>query len=135
MKSNIDLTEQRDFGDKSPIAFSSALRLSIELTESADSALMTRDDFEKLSLYRKVFGRRSHENGKDRIFDYNKKFEEKWRYRCLRCGKIIRIPWKNFGGVCKKCDNDMCSHTGKKIFPWTIFKIERNANNDLFSSR
>ena len=137
MKANIDLTEHRDFDHSRLILtdLTDAIRFSNELLESSS---MTFGDFEKLSYARRMFGRKGHENGIDRIFNYKERFERKWKDTCVRCGKPIRIPWHEYRDLCKDCNKYMYldNYGGKHVFPWTpIQRTGRNTIKDLFDSR
>lgn len=56
------------------------------------------------------------ENEKFDIFPNLRKryFYEEDKEHCIRCGKVIRLPWKNYHGLCEECDGIVA----KGDYPW-----------------
>ena len=77
---------------------------------------MTEEEYEKWIRWERVFGRRSHKDQRNDIFDPEEKHRKYWEHTCLRCGKNIKIPWNNIGGVCKECAKNLTS--GYNKVPW-----------------
>ena len=131
LPSNIDLTERADFGRPS---------LTFDLNDLDDIDTrneMSTDEYDLLVWWESIFGRKRHINQKWNIFPrINLKVaEDPHTLYCERCGKPIRIPWKNYGhqfpwenyGLCFECNEKIETETWGKI-PWN-----RTMNN--FSSR
>ena len=128
LPSNIDLTERADFGDVSLI---SPADLNLDDFDTRNE--MSTDEYDLLVWWEGIFGKKRHVNQKWDIFPrINLKVAENpHNVYCERCGKPIRIPWKNYGhrycGLCFECNEKVETETCGKI-PWN-----RNMNN--FSSR
>lgn len=132
LPSNIDLTERADFGDVSLI---SPADLNLDDIDTRNE--MSTDEYDLLVWWEGIFGKKRHVNQKWDIFtriNLNGA-EDPNTLCCIRCGKVIRIPWKNYGhrypwencGLCFECNEKVETETRGKI-PWN-----RNMNN--FSSR
>ena len=121
---NIDLTENRDFGD------------SFQITEmniwEADN-IMTTEDYEKIIRRESIFGKKIHTNGNHRIFGRTT-FVKNLESRCYRCGKELKLPWeRNRMELCKQC-SDKVKHDNQYLkFPWNYISIIRT--DDLFNLR
>ena len=128
---NIDLTENRVFGEP----FISTQSLLIDSTFSLDLDLLkrgiTNDEYEKLITWERIFGRRSHKDQRNDIFDPEEKHKKYWEHTCLRCGKNIKIPWNNIGGVCKECDEYLANN---KV-PWKKEEIVSWGRESVFDLR
>ena len=132
LPSNIDLTERADFGDVYSI---SPADLNLDDFDTINE--MSTDEYDLLVWWESIFGRKRHINQKWNIFPrINLKVaEDPHTLYCERCGKPIRIPWKNYGhqfpwenyGLCFECNEKIETETWGKI-PWN-----RTMNN--FSSR
>ena len=132
LPSNIDLTERADFGDASLISHA-----DLRLDDIDAGNEMSTDEYNLLVWWEGIFGKKRHINQKWDIFPrINLKVaEDPHTLYCARCGKPIRIPWKNYEshypwknyGLCFECNEEMETETRGKI-PWN-----RNMNN--FSSR
>ena len=121
LPSNIDLTERADFGHPS---------LTFDLNDLDDIDTrneMSTDEYDLLVWWESIFGRKRHINQKWDIFprltlDVS---ENPHTLYCARCGKVIRIPWKNYGhhypwkkyGLCSECNEKEETETRGKI-PW-----------------
>lgn len=125
---NIDLTENRDFGGSFQIT---AMDIPIELSE-ADN-IMTTEDYEKIIRRESIFGKKTHTNGKHRIFGRTT-FVKNLESRCYRCGKELKLPWeRNRMELCKQC-SDKVKHDNQYLkFPWNYISIIRT--DDLFNLR
>ena len=125
----VDLTEHIDFGGGT-INFMDTL-IEIPLDEYQ---LMTCDEYEWFKWWESIFGRRGHRNQKHEIFNPNGTLNE-CRSHCYRCGKPFRIPWDNIGGVCRKCDGEMCDSV--QAIPWKKYQSqrERDIAYNLFNRR
>ena len=132
LPSNIDLTERADFGDVSLI---SPADLNLDDIDTRNE--MSTDEYDLLVWWEGIFGKKRHVNQKWDIFPRITLdvAEDPNALCCIRCGKVIRIPWKNYGhhypwgncGLCFECNEKIETETWGKI-PWN-----RNMNN--FSSR
>ena len=131
LPSNIDLTERADFGDTSLISLA-----DLNLDDIDTRNEMSTDEYDLLVWWEGIFGKKRHINQKWDIFtriNLNG-VEDPNALCCIRCGKVIRIPWKNYGhhypwanyGLCFECNEKGETETWGKI-PWN-----RNMNN--FSS-
>ena len=131
LPSNIDLTERADFGDVSLI---SPADLNLDDIDTRNE--MSTDEYDLLVWWEGIFGKKRNINQKWDIFpriNLNGA-EDSNALCCIRCGKVIRIPWKNYGyhypwknyGLCSECNEKIKTETWGKI-PWN-----RNMNN--FSS-
>ena len=123
LPSNIDLTERADFGDTSLI---SPADLNLDDIDTRNE--MSTDEYDSLVWWEGIFGKKRHINQKWNIFpriNLNGA-EDSNALCCIRCGKVIRIPWKNYG-LCFECNEKMETEARGKI-PWN-----RTMNN--FSSR
>ena len=125
----IDLTANRDFGNN---IFNHTLVFPIEI----ERELMTNEEYDELVKWENIFGRKWHKNQKNKIFDPEVKFNRYWENTCYRCGKTIREPWSNIGGICKNC-NDHLEKTSSNKIPWKKETFENNVNmrRDLFELR
>lgn len=112
----IDLTANRDFGDN---RFNHTLVFPIEI----ERELMTNEEYDELVKW-------------ENIFDTEVKFNRYWENTCYRCGKTIKEPWSNIGGICKNC-NDHLEKTSSNKIPWKKETFENNVNmrRDLFELR
>ena len=54
---------------------------------------------------------------------------------CIRCGKVIRIPWKNYGHHYPWGNYELCFECNEKVETETWGKIPWNRNMNNFSSR
>lgn len=125
----VDLTEHMDFSMDS---FS-----DIRLVEIPDDEyeLMTTEEYELLTWWEGIFGKKEHRNQKHEIF--SKDIFNELKAHCYRCGKPFRIPWDSIGGICRKCDGEIFdpSHT----LPWKRNNdpsvSERSIVSSLFNSR
>ena len=132
LPSNIDLTERADFGDVFSI---SPADLNLDDFDTRNE--MSTDEYDLLVWWESIFGKKRHVNQKWDIFPRLTLdiAEDPNALCCIRCGKVIRIPWKNYGhrypwgncGLCFECNEKGETETRGKI-PWN-----RNMNN--FSSR
>jgi hypothetical protein len=120
---NIDLTEHGDFGGNRPI--STRFLLPID-----DSPFLVETNEEREKWIR-IFGRRSHKDQRNDIFDSEEKHRKYWEHTCLRCGKNIKIPWNNIRGVCKECDKDLANN---KV-PWKKEETESWGRESVFDLR
>lgn len=128
---NIDLTEHRDFGGNRfiPLQF-----LPIDSTFSQDLDWMTNEEYEKRIRWERIFGRRSHEDQKNDIFnDPEEDIDKYLEHTCLRCGKNIKIPWNNIRGVCKECDKNLTS--GYNKVPWKKEETKSWGRESVFDLR
>lgn len=125
---NIDLTEHRDFGGDQLIS-STIQFLPVDSTFPLDLE-MTPEEYEKWITRERIFGRRSHRDQRNDIFDPEENYRKYWEHTCFRCGKNIKIPWNNIGGVCKECDKELAYN--KKV-PWK--KEEMESGSSVFDLR
>ena len=129
----IDLTENRDFSG------GNIWSIDIPLPDDwEDMEIMSYDTWEAIIEREKIFGRRRHINQKDKIFDlYNTKRLNTFKTHCARCGKLIRIPWDNMGGICRRCDSQVETSSYDRI-PWKKFEgtlTHRNNPREIFNLR
>lgn len=124
---NIDLTEHGDFGGDQLI---SPQFLPIDDDSPFLDLGMTNEEYKKEITRERIFGRRSHKDQRNDIFDPEENYRKYWEHTCFRCGKNIKIPWNNIGGVCKECDMYLSSY--KKV-PWK--KEEMGSGSSVFDLR
>ena len=135
LPSNIDLTERADFGaDFGDVSLISPADLNLDDIDTRNE--MSTDEYDLLVWWEGIFGKKRHVNQKWDIFPRLTLdvAEDPNALCCIRCGKVIRIPWKNYGhhypwgncGLCFECNEKMETEARGKI-PW------RTMNN--FSSR
>ena len=145
LPSNIDLTERADFGRPS---------LTFDLNDLDDIDTrneMSTDEYDSLVRWESIFGKRKHINQKWNIFPRNGlnvsyDSENPHTLYCSRCGKVIRIPWKNYGShrpwknyeLCSECNEKIKTETWGKI-PWKhhtyVFSRNDERGYDLFNSK
>jgi len=132
LPSNIDLTENRDFSGGNFIFFDTPIEIPMD-----EFHLMTPDEYDHLMWWEGIFGRRRHYTEKSKIFDVEKRFESHWNQHCLRCGVVLRIPWKTHYGLCKKCDDIVALEEGGTRIPWKRRNEggHRDPKYNLFNSR
>ena len=133
LPSNIDLTERADFGHPS---------LTFDLNDLDDIDTrneMSTDEYDLLVWWEGVFGRKRHINQKWDIFPrLNLSVENPHTLCCARCGKVIRIPWKNYGhhypwgncGLCFECNEKIETETWGKI-PWSHTMNNSSRNDEI----
>ena len=144
LPSNIDLTEKADFGN---VSVTSYVDLNVD---DFDTSNMSTDEYDSLIWWEGIFGKKRHINQKWKIFpriglnvSYNP--ENPHTLYCARCGKVIRIPWKNYGhhypwgncGLCFECNEKINTDVEGKI-PWNHnHTSSRNDDRgyDLFNSK
>lgn len=124
---NIDLTANRDFGNN---IFNHTLIFPIDV----ERELMTKEEYDELVKWENIFGRKWHENQKDKIFDSETNFNKYWENTCYRCGRSIRVPWNNINGICKNCNNHLEKTSFNRI-PWKKKENNVNVGRDLFELR
>ena len=132
----IDLTAHRDFssGERFPQLF--RIREFVNGLPDIDDPVMTRDEYDMLEWWEKIFGRKRHLNQKYKVFDSEERYRKMWRGICVRCGRRM-IPWNSVNGVngelCRQCD-DALEH---ERIPWKKSEIprERNISDTLFGLR
>ena len=135
LPSNIDLTERADFGLPSLMSMDTPVDLDLDDLDSGNN--MSTNEYNSLIKWESIFGKRKHINRKWDIFPRLTLdvAENPHTLCCARCGKVIRIPWKNYGhrypwenyGLCSECNEEIEIETWGKI-PW-------NRNMNKFSSR
>ena len=134
LPSNIDLTEKADFGRPSSMSMDTPIDLDLDDLDTRNE--MSTDEYDLLVWWESIFGRKRHINQKWDIFPrLSLSVENPHTLCCARCGKVIRIPWKNYGhrypwrncGLCFECNEKEETETWGKI-PW-------NRNMNKFSSR
>ena len=145
LPSNIDLTEKADFGDVSLI---SPADLNLDDIDTRNE--MSTDEYDLLVWWEGIFGKKRHINQKWDIFPKNGLnvsygSENPYTLYCSRCGKVIRIPWKNYGwrslwkkqGLCSECSEKEEIYFKGRI-PWKHTSTSsRNDERgyDLFNSK
>lgn len=148
LPSNIDLTEKADFGRPSLIM---EIPVDSDLDDFDSGNKMSSNEYNSLIRWESIFGKRKHINQKWNIFPRNGLnvsygSENPYTLYCARCGKAIRIPWKNYGshhpwknyGLCSECNEKIKTETWGKI-PWNhhTYAFSRNDERgyDLFNSK
>jgi hypothetical protein len=130
LSTKIDLTANRDFSGGNGIFFDTP----IEFPD--DREWMTSDEYERLLWWEGIFGRRRHRNEKGIVFGEDNKYFSNLRSYCCRCGKPFRIPWDNYGGVCRKCDSEGYERGEKWRIPWAQhYGMRIDVAYNLFNSR
>ena len=106
LPSNIDLTERADFGDVSLI---SPTDLNLDDIDTRNE--MSTDEYDLLVWWEGIFGKKRHVNQKWDIFTRINLdvAEDPNALCCIRCGKAIRIPWKNYESHCPWKNYGLCS--------------------------
>ena len=128
LPSNIDLTEKADFGHPSSMSMDTPVDLNLDDFDTRNE--MSTDEYDLLVWWESIFGRKRHINQKWNIFprlglNVSYGSENPHTLYCSRCGKPIRIPWKNYGhhypwencGLCFECNEKEETETWGKI-PW-----------------
>ena len=143
LPSNIDLTERADFGDAFLI---SPADLNLDDCDTRNE--MSTDEYDLLVWWEGIFGKKRHINQKWDIFPkLNLSVENPHTLCCARCGKVIRIPWKNYGcfspwkdyNLCFECNDKVKTEVKSKI-PWDHTMNSPSSRNDekgynLFNSK
>lgn len=147
LPSNIDLTERADFGRPSSMSMDTPVDLDLDDLDSGNK--MSSNEYNSLIRWESIFGKRKHINQKWNIFPrngLNYGSENPYTLYCARCGKAIRIPWKNYEshfpwknyGLCSECNEKIKTETWGKI-PWNhhTYAFSRNDERgyDLFNSK
>lgn len=134
LSTKVDLTENQDFSGGSSTFMDTPIEVSYD-----DFKLMTYDQYERLIWWEGIFGRKMHRNQKAELFNIEPwPFLDALKSGCQRCGKPLRVPWKNFRGMCKSCYEKF--DLGIQKIPWNE-SIEGWSNNrgntirDLFDLR
>ena len=147
LPSNIDLTEKADFGRPSLIM---EIPVDLDLDDSDSECKMSSNEYNSLIRWESIFGKRKHINQKWKIFpriglnvSYNP--ENPHTLYCARCGKVIRIPWKNYESHRPWKNYRLCSECNEKVeidfkgrIPWKYTSTSsRNDERgyDLFNSK
>lgn len=134
LPSNIDLTERADFGDAFLI---SPADLNLDDFDTRNE--MSTDEYDLLVWWESIFGKKRHINQKWDIFPkLNLSVENPHTLCCARCGKVIRIPWKNYGhrypwenyGLCFECNEKIETETWGKI-PWSHTMNNSSRNDEI----
>ena len=128
LPSNIDLTEKADFGRPSSMSMDTPVDLNLDDFDTRNE--MSTDEYDLLVWWESIFGKKRHINQKWNIFprlNLNVSYgsENPYTLYCSRCGKVIRIPWKNYGhrylwknnGLCFECSEKVETEIWGKI-PW-----------------
>lgn len=148
LPSNIDLTERADFGHPSLIM---EIPVDLDLDDFDSGNKMSSNEYNSLIRWESIFGKRKHINQKWNIFprlNLNVSYgsENPYTLYCARCGKAIRIPWKNYEshypwknyGLCSECNEKIKTETWGKI-PWNhhtyVFSRNDERGYDLFNSK
>lgn len=148
LPSNIDLTEKADFGRPSLIM---EIPVDSDLDDFDSGNKMSSNEYNSLIRWESIFGKRKHINQKWNIFprlNLNVSYgsENPYTLYCARCGKAIRIPWKNYGShhpwknyeLCSECNEKIKTETWGKI-PWNhhtyVFSRNDERGYDLFNSK
>ena len=139
LPSNIDLTEKADFGRPSSMSMDTPVDLELDDLDSGDN--MSTNEYNSLVWWEGIFGKKRHVNRKQNIFPRNGLnvsygSENPYTLYCSRCGKVIRIPWKNYE-LCSECNEKIKTETWGKI-PWKHNSTSsRNDEKgyDLFNSK
>lgn len=116
---NIDLTSHGDFGHN---MVNLIPQTPLDYDDDSEDNNMSTEEYEAILRYEKIFGRKKrHKNEKFDIFPNLRKryFYEEDKEHCIRCGKVIRIPWKNYYGLCEECDGIVA----KGDYPWETYQI------------
>lgn len=133
LPSNIDLTSHGDFGNN---RINLIPQTPLNYDDDSEYNNMSTEEYEAILCYEKIFGeKKRHKNEKFDIFPNLRKryFYEEDKEHCIRCGKVIRLPWKNYYGLCGECDGI----TAKSYFPWeSMFGISSDDKGyNLFNLR
>ena len=147
LPSNIDLTEKADFGRPFLIM---EIPVDLDLDDFDSENKMSYNEYNSLIRWESIFGKRKHINQKWSIFPRNGLnvsygSENPHTLYCSRCGKVIRIPWKNYEShrpwknyrLCSECNEKIETETWGKI-PWKHTSTSsRNDERgyDLFNSK
>ena len=149
LPSNIDLTERADFGFPSSMSMDTPVDLDLDDFDSEYK--MSSNEYNSLIKWESIFGKRRHINQKWNIFprlglNVSYGSENPYTLYCARCGKAIRIPWKNYEshfpwknyGLCSECNEKIKTETWGKI-PWNhhtyVFSRNDERGYDLFNSK
>ena len=135
LPSNIDLTERADFGRPSLIM---EIPVDLDLDDFDSGNKMSSNEYNSLIRWESIFGKRKHINQKWNIFprlNLNVSYgsENPHTLYCARCGKAIRIPWKNYESRCPWKNYGLCSECNEKIKTETWGKIPWNHHTYVFS--
>ena len=132
LPSNIDLTERADFGLPSLMSMDTPVDLDLDDFDTRNE--MSTDEYDLLVWWESIFGRKRHINRKWNIFPrLSLSVENPHTLCCARCGKVIRIPWKNYGYHYPWRNCGLCFECKEEIETWG--KIPWNRNMNKFSSR
>ena len=135
LPSNIDLTERADFGLPSLMSMDTPVDLDLDDFDTRNE--MSTDEYDLLVWWEGIFGKKRHVNQKWDIFPRLTLdvAEDPNALCCIRCGKVIRIPWKNYGHRYPWGNCGLCSECNEKVETETCGKIPWNRTMNNFSSR
>jgi hypothetical protein len=119
----VDLTEHMDFSGGTINVMDTIIEIPLDEYQP-----MTCDEYEWFKWWESIFGRRGHRNQKYEIFNLKGTLNE-CKSHCYRCGKPFRIPWDNIGGVCRKCDSEMCD--SEHNIPWKNYHAQSSRTRDI----
>lgn len=130
----VDLTEHMDFNRGSMNIFSNT-RL-VEISDD-EQDLMSTEEYEWFTWWEGIFGKKRHVNQKWDIFPRLTLdvAEDPNASCCVRCGKVIRIPWKNYRHRYPWGNCELCFECNEKVETETWDKIPWNRNMNNFPSR
>ena len=138
LPSNIDLTEKADFGRPSFTIMEMPVDLDLDDFDSENK--MSSNEYNSLIRWESIFGKRKHINQKWSIFPRNGLnvsygSENPYTLYCARCGKAIRIPWKNYGCFSPWKNYNLCFESNDKVETEVKSKIPWDHTMDSPSSR
>lgn len=108
ISNKIDLTENGDFGNGIPFGAVDGFDTS-DFQRYAESVNMSLAEYRKIEKWKKIFGKRWHDNEKYIIFDdvYTQRLQDEYGHICQCCGVEIRRPWTSHYGLCEKCNSEI----------------------------
>ena len=110
----IDLTDNHDFSQ-------GMIEMDTLTGIYLDQELMTPEQYETIVRWESIFGKKRHDNRKDKIFDKDVRYERSLEDHCQRCGVELKAPWKRFYGLCNRC-NDIVQNDVQRI-PWKVYNV------------
>lgn len=139
LSQRVDLTENNDFSSRNLSDF----LINVDIVNDVanhHSPNMSTNMFDEIQKYGEVFGRKYHYNEViDVFFNDDERFYRENRDICQRCGKYIRVPWKNFNNLCDVCDSivDNEQYYMDLKIPWKTLPVTniRDTARELFNMR
>lgn len=139
MTGKVDLTEHRDFGQRSSSHIVIPQYRANGIFVDIDHP-MTQEEYDRVKAHERVFGRKNHYSEAHVVFDWRRTSERHFDYICHMCGKKLAVPWKGSVGRWDSIGwySNMCHDCEMKVMsPFNSTRVARSMDpkEELFSLR